>query len=171
MTDKCNHVPDDLLCQAMGEKGKCPGHPWQDLGNHAAVSAYSLAVANGFRGTVQEWLDSLIGPRGERGEAFTYEMFTPEQLEGLIGPQGPQGPIGPEGAPFTYDMFTEEQLAALVGPTGPQGIQGSTALQRWPVASGYVNAMLQVHVITSMAIKGILIIQTAVLQHLILVKG
>lgn len=123
MKDNCK---DDLLNQAMNRCGKPAGHPWQDLGNHAAVSAYGLAVANGYRGTVQEWLDSLIGPRGERGEAFTYDMFTPEQLEGLIGPQGPQGPIGPEGAPFTYDMFTPEQLADLVGPTGPTGPQGIT---------------------------------------------
>ena len=129
MREKCNHVPDDLLCQTMGEKGKCPGHPWQDLGNHAAVTAYGLAVAAGFRGSLKEWLDSLVGPRGERGEAFTYDMFTPEQLEGLIGPTGPEGPQGPEGDPFTYDDFTPEQLAGLVGPTGPTGADGNTFVQ------------------------------------------
>lgn len=28
---------------------------------------------------------------------------------------------GPKGDPFTYEDFTEEQLAALIGPSGPQG--------------------------------------------------
>lgn len=37
-------------------------------------SAYDVAVANGFRGSVEDWLASLVGPQG------------PE------GPQGPQGP-------------------------------------------------------------------------------
>lgn len=37
---------------------------------------------------------SIIGPRGPRGlqgDAFEYEDFTPEQLEGLKGPQGEEG--------------------------------------------------------------------------------
>ena len=31
------------------------------------------------------------GPQGPQGEAFTYEDFTPEQLEALTGPQGEPG--------------------------------------------------------------------------------
>lgn len=42
-------------------------------------SAYEVAVLNGFEGTVDEWLESLIGPEG------------PE------GPEGPQGNPGPTG--------------------------------------------------------------------------
>ena len=33
-------------------------------------------------------------PKGEKGDAFTYDDFTPEQLAELVGPQGPQGPAG-----------------------------------------------------------------------------
>lgn len=72
------------------------------------------------------------GVQGPTGAAFTYDMFTPEQLSALTGPQGPQGKIGPQGpqgetgTPFTYDMFTPEQLKGLTGPQGPQGIQGET---------------------------------------------
>ena len=40
------------------------------------------------------------------------------------GPQGPAGPAGADGKAFTYDMFTGEQLEALRGPKGEQGIQG-----------------------------------------------
>ena len=123
--DNCN---DDLLRQMMEDCGKPPGHPTQDLGNHAAISAYGIAVANGFRGSVKEWLESLIGPRGERGEAFTYDMFTPEQLQDLTGPTGPEGPQGERGPAFTYADFTPEELEGLIGPagpTGPEGLQGT----------------------------------------------
>lgn len=42
-------------------------------------SAYQIAVDNGYKGTEQEWLESLHGAMGERG------------------PQGPQGKEGPRG--------------------------------------------------------------------------
>ena len=42
-------------------------------------SAYEVAVQNGFEGTIDEWLESLIGPAGP------------------TGPEGPQGEIGPIG--------------------------------------------------------------------------
>ena len=66
-------------------------------------SAYAIAVAHGFRGTEQEWLDSLKGL------------------------QGPQGEPGPKGDPFRYEDFTPEQLAALKGPKGDKGEDGLSA--------------------------------------------
>ena len=51
-------------------------------------SAYAIAVAHGFRGTEQEWLDSL---KGLQGEPFKYSDFTLEQLNALKGPKGEQG--------------------------------------------------------------------------------
>lgn len=53
-----------------------------------------------------------IGPKGEQG------------IQGPKGEQGPAGKDGADGAAFTYDMFTEEQLEALRGPKGIQGEQG-----------------------------------------------
>ena len=49
----------DRFTGAAGE----PGTPGQD-----GLSAYEVAVANGFDGTVEEWLLSLVGPQGEPGE-------------------------------------------------------------------------------------------------------
>lgn len=72
-------------------------------------SAYAIAVAHGFRGTEQEWLDSLKGlqgPQGEpgpKGEPFRYEDFTAEQLEALKGPKGDKGEDGRDGASATAD--------------------------------------------------------------------
>lgn len=52
---------------------------------------------------------SIKGAKGDKGDAFTYEDFTEEQLEGLKGPKGDA---------FVYSDFTPEQLEALRGPRG-----------------------------------------------------
>ena len=76
-------------------------------------SAYAIAVAHGFRGTEQEWLDSLKGlqgPQGEpgpKGDPFRYEDFTPEQLEALKGPKGDKGEDGRDGASATAEKSAE----------------------------------------------------------------
>ena len=49
-------------------------------------SAYEIAVANGFQGTEEEWLASLKGVKGDQGDPFTYEDFTPEQIKELQRP-------------------------------------------------------------------------------------
>ena len=63
-----------------------------------------------------------------KGDPFLYEDFTPEQLEGLRGPQGEPGPL-------TFADFTPEQIEIIrgpqgvkgdTGPRGPQGIKGDT---------------------------------------------
>ena len=76
-------------------------------------SAYAIAVAHGFRGTEQEWLDSLQGvqgPQGEpgpKGDPFAYADFTPEQLEALKGPKGDKGENGRDGASATAEKAAE----------------------------------------------------------------
>ena len=47
------------------------------------LSAYEIAVRHGFEGTEEEWLESL---KGEKGDAFTYSDFTPEQIADLKKP-------------------------------------------------------------------------------------
>ena len=47
--------------------------------------------------------------KGDKGDPFTYEDFTEEQLALLKGDKGD---------PFTYKDFTDEQLANLKGPKG-----------------------------------------------------
>ena len=64
-------------------------------------SAYEIAVDNGFVGTEEEWLASLVGPQGPAGE------------QGQTGPQGAIGPQGPQG---------------IQGDTGATGAKGDTGL-------------------------------------------
>ena len=61
-----------------------------------AYSAYAIAKKHGFGGTEEEWLASLVGPKGD------------------TGPQGPQGVQGEKGD--TGDT----------GPQGVQGVQGAS---------------------------------------------
>ena len=102
-------------------------------------SAYAIAVAHGFRGTEQEWLDSLKGlqgPQGEpgpKGDPFRYEDFTPEQLANLKGPKGDKGEDGRDGTSATADnahqlllqgnvwcesASVDDVLTALIGNMG-----------------------------------------------------
>lgn len=81
-------------------------------------SAYSIAVAHGFRGTEQEWLDSLKGLQGPKGDPG------PKGEDGKQGPKGEPGAPGPKGEPFTYADFTAEQLEALKGNKGERGQVG-----------------------------------------------
>lgn len=58
------------------------------VGNNGK-SAYEIAVENGYNGSETEWLISLKGEQGQKGD-------TGEQgPQGEIGPQGPQGDPGP----------------------------------------------------------------------------
>lgn len=58
--------------------------------------------------------DIAIGFKGDKGDPFTYEDFTPEQIEALKIK-------GDKGDPFTYEDFTPEQIESLKikGDTGP----------------------------------------------------
>ena len=75
-------------------------------------SAYQVAVAQGFEGTAQEWLDSLKGERGPQGEQGLKGDKGDKGETGDIGPQGPQGEIGPEGP------------QGIQGPKGDKGDKG-----------------------------------------------
>lgn len=82
------------------------------------VSAYAIAVKNGFIGTEAEWLESLRkGPKGDKGD------------KGEPGPQGEQGqpgPQGPQGEPGTDGPAGKD---GAVGPQGPKGDKGDAGPQ------------------------------------------
>lgn len=70
--------------------------------------------------------------RGPKGDAFTYEDFTPEQLEALTGPQGPEGPAGADGQPGPAGADGKD---GEDGAQGPQGIQGDAGPSGVGIAS------------------------------------
>lgn len=63
--------------------------------NEAGKSAYAIAVAHGFQGSEQDWLNSLRGIQGPQG---------------VPGPQGEPGPIGkpgPQGEPGSAEQAAQ----------------------------------------------------------------
>ena len=86
------------------------------------TTAYELAVGQGYEGTLDEWLDSLVGPKGEQGDdstvpgppnvltigdvvtgaagseaSATISGTSPEQVLGFTIPRGDKGERGPAG--------------------------------------------------------------------------
>ena len=82
------------------------GEKWQGY----FITAYGIAVKHGFKGSEEEWLASLIGPKGE---PFRFEDFTPEQLEGLIASIG-EGAVSEakNAAQASKDSAAEARVAA-----------------------------------------------------------
>lgn len=71
---------------------------------------YDLGMVKGPKGDKGD-----TGSQGPKGDAFTFEDFTPEQLASLKGPKGDTGSQGPQGE------------KGDTGPAGPKGDRGSDA--------------------------------------------
>lgn len=124
----------------------------------AGKSAYELAVEKGYQGTLEEWLESLVGEAGTAGQngsdgKSAYELAVEkgykgtleEWLASLIGETGAAGQNGSDGkdgqngaaGKSAYEIAVEngfkgteaEWLASLVGAKGEDGTQGSQGEQ------------------------------------------
>lgn len=58
------------------------------------LSAYQLAVIHGYRGSEEEWIDSLRGPQGPQGQQGIQGIQGPPGRQGDTGERGPQGEPG-----------------------------------------------------------------------------
>ncbi|MFF7234393.1 hypothetical protein [Streptomyces sioyaensis] len=87
-------------------------------------SAYEVAVAAGFAGTVEQWLASLIGPTGQQG---------------VQGVQGAPGDDAYEVA--VAGGFAGDRAAWLASLVGPKGATGATGQQGAPGAPGVVQSV------------------------------
>lgn len=57
-------------------------------------SAYTIAVEHGFKGSEQDWLDSLRGPKGDKGSAEETAQILKQDGEFLKSVKGPKGNAG-----------------------------------------------------------------------------
>ena len=64
------------------------------------------------------------GEKGDTGDAFTYDDFTPEQLAGLKGDTGDTGPAGPKGDTGDKGETGESGSKGDTGETGATGEKG-----------------------------------------------
>ena len=94
------------------------------------LSAYEIAKQEGFTGTVDEWLASLKGAKGDKGNTFTLSDLTQDELAKIKGPRGETGYTGPQGPPGIQGPKGDRGEPGpkgdigLTGPKGEQGIQG-----------------------------------------------
>ena len=99
------------------------------------LSAYEIAKQEGFTGTVDEWLASLKGAKGDKGDTFKISDLTPEELATIKGPRGetgytgPQGLTGPRGEQGPKGNDGPQGPAGPQGPKGEQGVQGTQGIQ------------------------------------------
>lgn len=109
--------------------------PWLSL-EYFAETAYELATRQGFEGTEQEWLLSLVGPPANisAGTVTTGEPETDADIvlsgtapDYTINFTIPQGPVGPQG------------IQGEVGPIGPTGATGITWQGLWDLVTDYVD--------------------------------
>ena len=101
------------------------GDPGED-----GLSAYAIAVANGFVGDVVAWEVSLLGAEGPQGPTGA-----PIQLKGSVANTVDLPPSGNTeydvwnvtgiNAAFVWDGAAWVQLGALIGATGPAGADGA----------------------------------------------
>lgn len=92
----------------------------------------------------EQGLQGIPGVKGDKGDSFTYEDFTPEQLNSLKGPkgdkgeqglkgergeQGIQGPQGPAGKDGVQGERGETGPKGDKGDVGPQGLKGEQGIQ------------------------------------------
>jgi hypothetical protein len=100
-------------------------------------SAYEVAVKQGFVGTVEQWLASLVGPQGAKGDT---------------GAQGPEGDDAYEVAVAAGYVGTREQwLASLVGPKGDKGDRGDQGPAGAPGVVQSVNGVSAADVVLDAA--------------------
>lgn len=92
------------------------------------LSAYAIAQKHGYTGTESDWLASLKGDKGDTGAAFTYDMFTTEQLEALKvkGDTGAKGDPGADGAPGKDGKDGAPGKDGADGKPGEKGDKGDT---------------------------------------------
>lgn len=97
------------------------------------LSAYEVAVAEGFEGDAVAWLESLIGPRGVQGAAGAQgppgEQGLPgdDGLDGAPGAPGSNGKDGKDGAPGAPGANGKDGAPGDQGEQGEPGPPGSDA--------------------------------------------
>ena len=86
-----------------------------------------------------QWLESKLGEQmkkakdsglfdGAKGDPFTYDDFTPEQLAALTGPQGPQGSPGDSTAATAAAENARRQAEAAAG-SAAQAVEVATQVE------------------------------------------
>lgn len=108
-------------------------------------SAYELAVANGFVGSLGAWFASLVGPTG---------------LTGAAGADGTDGEAGATPVPIwtgtslAWELPDGTPLTTPVDLRGPQGDSGQNGAQVWVSSHPTLTGVLALHIVPAGAPVG-----------------
>lgn len=123
-----------LMCEA-------PGTPGQDGAD--GLSAYEVAVVEGFVGDEAAWLASLVGPEGQQGEQG---IQGDPGAQGNPGTNGTNGTDGADGVGVPAGGTTDQVLAKASNTdfdtewvTPSAG--GGDPLDAWPVGSVFIGVV------------------------------
>jgi hypothetical protein len=104
------------------------------------LSAYEIAVQNGYTGTESQWLSTaIVGPQGPQGIAGVNGIDGatgpqgPQGIQGLTGAAGPQGIQGPQGIAATNATNGLDGVDGAQGPAGQNGINGQDGLSAYQI--------------------------------------
>lgn len=82
-------------------------------------TAYDIAVDNGFTGTEKQWVESIKGEPGEKGDKLSFSDLTYEDKEELRGQQGLQGLQGVRGDAPNLLKVNSEYDVTVFQPIAP----------------------------------------------------
>lgn len=109
---------------AQGPQGTAGAQGAQGPAGADGASAYALAVAQGYAGTLPQWLASLVGAQGPQGPAGNDGAAGPQGAQGPAGADGADGDQGPQGIQGVQGPAGADGAQGPQGNPGPQGIQG-----------------------------------------------
>jgi len=137
---------NNTVASETGERG-APGEDGVDGKN--GLSAYDLAVSKGYTGTLEEWLEALVGADGNDGlSAYDlavskgYTGTLEEWLESLVGADGKDGASAYDLAVSKgYTGTLGDWLASLIGKDGTDGTDGTDGKSAYELAvlKGYTG--------------------------------
>ena len=87
-----------------------------------AVTAYEIAVKNGFVGTEEEWLESLRGPNGANASTVYKSLYEEAKENGFVG---------------SFDDFITKYLSDYINNQSQNSISAATAKAIRSVVSVY----------------------------------
>lgn len=118
-------IKDTIKTDGDGSKFLSDSGEYKEIKGISSIDASNVYFED--EETFQEKYNNgdLKGPKGDKGDSFSYEDFTEEQLAFLKGPQGdigPKGPTGPQG---------EKGIQGIPGADGSNGLDGKSAYEIW----------------------------------------
>lgn len=113
--DNIKSVTEDLGYSSLKEYVSSEIAKAQMEGAEVDLSVYALK-------SELENIELTPGPKGDTGAAFTYDMFTAEQLEALKGPKGDKGDTGetgpkgdtPDLTGYATEQYVQQEKAELL---------------------------------------------------------